>query len=270
MLLIPLPAVKSGAMKVFDIIIDVSKSGFEDSELEHHLWDLLSFLYDTRQIVNDEYQFVRSGDSVRVSVACPEPSALMMTPPTRFIADKWAAIEALTQAKIEITQIGTDPNQAGYVIPQNPSFYILRQGWFSPLLCGDTGKPIPLYRIPPTNPDGDCYDNLRFWEKAYHRLYGLWIGSGVGERFALGQMQDHQSALSQQGRALCERIEALTGTPTYYHLFNYRGWSEKQDQARLCPVTGKLWRIEGSSTADFIAFKSDEARLVSELSFNCR
>ena len=77
MLRIPLPAVKSAAMKVFDIIIDVSKSGFEDSELEHHLWDLLSFLYDTRQIASDDYQFVRSGDSVRVSVACPEPGALM-------------------------------------------------------------------------------------------------------------------------------------------------------------------------------------------------
>ena len=35
-----------------------------------------------------------------------------------------------------------------------------------------------------------------------------------------------------------------------------------------CPITGNDWYIKGATASDFIAFKCDESRLVSELSTN--
>ena len=136
-----------------------------------------------------------------------------------------------------------------------------------PLICGDTHTEIPLYKIPKTDHNGDDYDNLFFWNKNYNRLHGLWFGSEY-EAFAEEQMQDPYSSISKAGRALCTLIEKLTGVPTYYFLHNYRPWSKEKDKQRKCPITGNDWRIEGKTSSDYIAFKCDESRLVSELSTN--
>jgi len=65
-------------------------------------------------------------------------------------------------------------------------------------------------------------------------------------------------------------LPELTGVPTYYFLFNYRTWTTKEDRERKCPITGNDWLIEGKTDDDFIAFKCDESRLVSELSTNTK
>jgi predicted nucleic acid-binding Zn ribbon protein len=131
-------------------------------------------------------------------------------------------------------------------------------------------KPIPLYHIPPTHHDSKCYDNLKSWERNYQRLYGLWLNGEVCEQFALRQLQDPRSKLSQMGREMCQRIEDLTGKPTYYFLLNYRRWTKAKDNTRKCPLTGKDWLLESKTSSDPIAFKCEESRLVSELSANCR
>lgn len=134
------------------------------------------------------------------------------------------------------------------------------------MLCGDTGTAIPLYRIPYTY-QGDCYDNVYFWWLQMKRLSGLWFGCYYDE-FTEAQMSDVDSIINKKGRELCTLIESLTGVPTYYFLFNNRTWTTQEDLARKCPVTGRDWRIEGKTTGE-IAFKCDESRLVSELSFSC-
>ena len=136
-----------------------------------------------------------------------------------------------------------------------------------PLICGDTHTEIPLYKIPRTDHDGDDYDNLFFWNKNYDRLYGLWLSSKY-EVFAEEQMQDAYSSISKAGRKLATLVEKLTGVPTYYFLLNYRSWSEEKDKERKCPITGNDWLIKGAKIHDYIAFKCDESRLVSELSAN--
>jgi predicted nucleic acid-binding Zn ribbon protein len=256
-------------MQVLSLEIDVAQSGFDGTPVEDRFWCLLGMLYDTRQIIADTHCIVRNSDRISVQVTVPEPDALTRET-TDYVRQAWRDLETLTGKPIALVLVGTVIADDAVAPHAASPFYILRYGWWSPLICGATHKPIPLYRIPPTNPDGLCYDNMRFWENTYKRLYGLWLGSGVGEQFALKQMQAHDSQLSAQGRALCRRIEDLTGIPTYYFLFNYRGWSTAHDHARLCPETGNEWRIEGATASDFIAFKSDTARLVSELSTNCR
>jgi predicted nucleic acid-binding Zn ribbon protein len=255
-------------MKVFDIFLDTLHCGYENTDIEHGLWTFLAFLRQTNQIINDDYVFTRIGSSVRVSVVCPEPDSLTRQNTIAYVNDAKQALETMTHSALRYAEAGVEPQYANYRVPENSSHYILRQGGFSPLLCGDTCKPIPLYRIPPTHHDAKCYDNLRGWERNYQHLYGLWLKGDVCEAFALKQLQDHQSALSVLGRDLCRHIEDLTGKPTYYFLFNYRGWSKAKDRARKCPVTGNDWLIEGKTASDAIAFKCDASRLVSELSAN--
>jgi predicted nucleic acid-binding Zn ribbon protein len=256
-------------MKVVALEIDISNSGFTDTEVEGKLWHLLGLLHDTRQIVESNPVLVQCGSRILVQVTIPEADSLTRKT-TGYVQAVWQDIERLTGEKISIRDVGERVDSETSLAPQTSSFYVLIFRSYTPLLCGDSGAPIPLYRIPPTDDDGRAYDSIRFWENCYERLHGLWLGSGVGEAYALRQMQDHNSELSRQGRQLCARIEELTGTPTYYHLFNYRSWSRKADRARLCPETGMPWFVEGASESDLVAFKSDKARLVSELSTNCR
>jgi predicted nucleic acid-binding Zn ribbon protein len=256
-------------MKVFDIVLDLSKSGYADSDIEDKLWTLLCALTRTGQIINDNYIFIHKGDRMRVSVVCPEPDSLSIDQPIDYVSQAWQKLAAATGAEVRYEEIGVEPQFANYQVPQHSSFYILRYGAFSPVVCGDTFKPIPLYKIPPTHPDGKCYDNLRSWERNYRQIYGLWINGEICEDFFQQQMQDPTSELSAIGRNLCQIIERLTGQPTYYFLLNYRDWSVAEDLARLCPLTGREWLLAGKSADDAIAFKCDESRLVSELSHNC-
>lgn len=156
-----------------------------------------------------------------------------------------------------------------YVPVENPTFYILYFKDWSPLISGPDEEPVPLYKIPYTA-HGNTYDDIYFWDNNYNRVYYLWIGSAVGERWALKQLQNHDSELNTQGRDCCEIIEKLTDIPTYYFLMNYRAWSHKQDRERKCPNCGGDWLIEGKTDRDFYAFKCDRCRLLSELSPNVR
>jgi predicted nucleic acid-binding Zn ribbon protein len=258
-------------MKVFDIIVDTSFSGYENTDVEHSLWAFLIFLHQTNQIINsDDYIFNRDKHSISVRVVCPEPNSLLLENTIAYVKDAKHKLETITQHPLRYQEVGAEPQYINYRVPENSSCYILRYGGFSPLLCGDTFKPIPLYRIPATHHDNKCYDNLCSWERNYKHLYGLWLSGSVCEAFAQKQLQDHHSKLSILGRELCQRIEDLTGKSTYYFLFNYRAWSKAQDLARKCPATGSKWLISGKTASDPIAFKCDTSRLVSELSANCR
>jgi len=255
-------------MFTYEIVIDFSEQGY-DEDIEQDAYGFLSNFYDSRQIISDCYQFIKSGNKLKIPVACPEIDSLDRKNCSEYATRYMDRLEDRLKRKMEFVQTGTEVQYEGYVVPVQSSYYILYHGKFSPLLCGDTFQPVPLYKIPYTYRDHKCYNDIRTWNWNYESLYGLWVSGTVGERFALNQMQVVRSSLSIEGRTICAKIERLTGVPTYYFLFNYRAWGSKRDFARRCPVTGKSWLIEGATFNHFIAFKSDEARLVSELSSNC-
>lgn len=64
---------------------------------------------------------------------------------------------------------------------RNLEFYMLRWGWSSPLLDGVTLQGIPLYKIPYTQPDHPCYDNVWSWYRQAEALYRLWLGSQISK-----------------------------------------------------------------------------------------
>ena len=235
----------------------------------HRMYDYVYFLERAGQIVKTKHHhIIVNKNTLQVTVLCPETDSLSLKYCSDYNLKLIEKIQQNAGAKLSAQFIGRDADNPNYKVPQNSSYFILRTGWESPLLCGDTHRPIPLYKIPCTDHKGVDYDNIFFWNQDYERLYGLWQGSSEYESYAQAQLQDPNSAINKRGREIAATIEKLTGIACYYFLFNYRSINQKADKQRKCPITGNDWYIKDKSSSDFIAFKCYESRLVSELTAN--
>jgi predicted nucleic acid-binding Zn ribbon protein len=150
---------------------------------------------------------------------------------------------------------------------RSSSFYLFTHAFddASPVCCGDSGEPIPVYLLP--IPDQDRRD-IYSWAGSYKHLDNIWLHSGALEIPAYKQLADPESELSVTGRELCARIEKATEKPTFYYLMRY--WGRNDGEAtRPCPLCGGEWRIsdQNADTAPFhkFPFKCDGCRLVSRI-----
>jgi predicted nucleic acid-binding Zn ribbon protein len=251
-------------MFTFDLIVNLTKLSFDD--IQYEVENLLIYLGCNSQIIKQNHQYILEDNQLRMPVICPEVNSLAIRYSHRFTLHCLEQLQIKTQTPLDIRPTGRAADRLAYQVPVDSSSYIIYGNGFSPVLCGDTYQPIPLYLFPPLNPETNSYQDLNRWHYAYQSLVDLWSVYDYGERFALRQLQQVGSPFVQQGRSLCQRIEQLTGKPTYYFLDNRRNRSETQDRAHKCPLTGKEWLIKGSTFNDFIGFKCEESRLVSELS----
>lgn len=252
-------------MKTFDIVLTNHNPKYKDFIQDSYSY--VYFLQRTGQILERVQYISKQENKLTIAVVCPEEKALAIKNCSSYAVAVLQKIEKNSKSKIKYIPTGIEPDFKDVAIPNKSSYYILRYGWSSPLICGDTFREIPLYKIPYTDTDKKGYDNINFWNKDYRSIYGLWI-SGTYENFALEELQNVHSKINKKGRELTQIIEKLTGIPTYYFLFNYRDWSKKEDLERKCPLTKKTWYINRKTSDDFIAFKCTSSRLVSELSTN--
>lgn len=177
-------------------------------------------------------------------------------------------IEDLCKAKIEIKVIGKTYDS--YKSPckcKRSDFYTLITNYVtikSPITCGTCNKPVPLYRLPKYDDHG--YMPILRWETNYVSCDSLQMNCEVGERWALNQMQEVKSTLTKQGLKICQKIESITDTPTYYFLYNYK---KNQDEAlsTVCPNCKGNWRLK-DKLHDLYDYKCDDCRLLSTVSFN--
>jgi predicted nucleic acid-binding Zn ribbon protein len=136
--------------------------------------------------------------------------------------------------------------------------------WCSPLCRGDGKRPLPFFALPVSD---HIKENLYCWQRSYRSLDGIWLESGPLELRAYRQLADPRSALSEEGRTLCQEIERATGVPTFYYLMRYWGRS-KGEETRPCPGCGNDWSTSESEFAgEFhrFHFKRDACRLVSHV-----
>jgi predicted nucleic acid-binding Zn ribbon protein len=252
------------AMFTFDLVIHLANLSFED--IRYASENLLSYLRANNQIINEDDQFILENNQLRMPVTCPQPNSLDASYGHKFVLPCLEQVQILTQRPLEIRPTGRAADRLTYQVPVGSTSYILFGRGFSPVICGDSFQEVPLYLLPALNPEANSYQDLNLWHYAYQALDQLWLVSGYGERYALQQLQQVGSPFSEQGRSLCQRLEHLTGVPTYYFLSNRRNWSETQDRAQSCPLTGKAWLLEDSTFNDMIGFRCEESRLVSQLS----
>lgn len=135
----------------------------------------------------------------------------------------------------------------------------------SPIDCGNCGRPVPVYQLKELT-DEERYD-LKSWEIDYISCDNLNIGCTVGEKWAIKQMSDPSSQLSQSGLGICSRITKITGIPVYYYLLNYRNISAAKDKLRMCPSCNREWLLK-EKWLELYDFKCDYCKLVSTLTSN--
>ena len=128
---------------------------------------------------------------------------------------------------------------------RSTSFYLFTHAFddgMSPVRCGDTGDPIPLYLLPITQ---QLRHDLFSWSCEYKSHDRIYLNSGMLEIPAYKQLADPTSDLSVIGRELCADIECATETPTFY--FVHRYWGRKVGEAvRACPDCGGKWHSSDS------------------------
>ncbi|MEN7551502.1 DUF2310 family Zn-ribbon-containing protein [Rapidithrix thailandica] len=225
-------------------------------------------LNDSKQIINEEWQYEPVEGGVSLNLFCPEKDSYLAKNSTVYGKNWQKRMEEEFGCQFNFQYLGLAPEREKTSLPKNAKFFLLKTTRLSPLIDGESFLPIPLYKIPFTYHDGESHNDINFWENNYIRIEGLWMNGSVGERWAQNQLQNHDSELNKQGIESCRKIEEVTGIPTYYFLFNYRAWGHKKDKARKCPNCGGDWLIEGKTFNNFYAFKCDPCRLLSELSSN--
>lgn len=175
-------------------------------------------------------------------------------------------IENLCNSKILISNKGKSyDSYKSPCVCEKSEYYILITNYItieSPITCGTCNKSVPLYRLPKY--DGHDYGPILSWESNYVSCDTLQMNCEVGERWALNQMENVKSTLTKQGLKICQTLETLTHTPTYYYLHNYRN---NNSAMKVCPNCNNKWLLK-DRLHNLYDFKCDKCRLVSTISMN--
>lgn len=228
---------------------------------------LFGSLRQNGQIIGREFPIAENADSLRAFIMIPEPEALEAVHNNKYVTKGYAVLREAAQVTPTWSIIGQDPSSAESDDCERRASFILFTDYAtleSPLLCGDCFVPLPIYSIPPTYDNSGYYD-IMCWQTDYQACDRLQMNCRTGERFATRQMSDPNSSLSREGRDICARIEASTGTPTYYYLYRYlKATTRAKEEARRCPSCGGGWRLDERQYR--IDFRCEPCRLVSSMS----
>lgn len=229
--------------------------------------DLLTIaLRNSGQLLDYDPILIEQTSTLEAFVRLPKPDALDHANCGEYVRKRLGRLNSggIKSPVVEI--LGCDlsnPRSDFCYCGKSPSYILMVTMYAeSPIRCGGCFNDVPAYEIPPTS-KGRYYDNLQFWEHDYRRCDGLFMGGSTGERFSYREMSGHDSSLGIRGRDVCERIESLTGVPTYYFLMRHQGTPGKKERERKCPACGGDWRLE-QPWHEIIAFRCDSCRLVSE------
>jgi len=225
----------------------------DDDVLEPISW-YLSYLYKNGQIL-EGYQLVERKEGLWVLVSAPDDEALKAENNSSYANQYLRAVQEHFDVSLE--PLGKIMSQDEACICKEPSWYILYTDWTrpeSPVVCGDCGKAVPLYRLPYIM-SSDEHGGILGWQEAYRSTDILWIYC-LADRFTFRQMHNPSSRLSKDGISICTALEEKLGKPVYYYLFNWHRTN------RMCPVCGRDWKIDGEKT--FVDFRCEKCRLVAD------
>jgi len=218
------------------------------------IWDYLGCLYKNGQIL-ENYELVDSNDCLWALVTLPDDEALKPENNNIYANKYFIAVEEYFDITSEL--LGRNMNQDESCSCAEPSWYMLYTDWTlleSPVVCGDCGKAVPLYRLPHIL-DTDEHNGVLGWQGAYKSTDILWT-YGLSDRFTFRQMHDPKSRLSEDGVSICKAFEEKLGKPFFYYLFNMHRTS------KTCPICGSDWKIHAEKT--FVDYKCEKCRLVAD------
>ncbi|AGH81847.1 hypothetical protein PCNPT3_09545 [Psychromonas sp. CNPT3] len=221
------------------------------------------------QILGREFPIAMQQAVFSTRLVCPEKNSLASCFNSPQVEK---ALTQLTEAGLlapKIKNVAEDLNSLACAPSTKPSWQLLYTTFLdtcSPLRCGDTLNPIPLYRAPEPIGNGDRKAVLK-WQEEWVSCDELQMNGSAVSALLLKEIGDIDSRLCSIGRRLTQRIEKITSIPTYYYLYRVAGISLEDEQARKCPGCGQSWRL-AEPLFDIFDFKCDNCQLVSNLSWD--
>jgi predicted nucleic acid-binding Zn ribbon protein len=221
------------------------------------------------QILGREFPIAMFEGWFVASLVCPEEDSLneiFNSPQVK------QALQGLTKAGLlspKIKNIAEDLNSMCCAEKFQPSWQLLYTTFLdtcSPLRCGESLAPIPLYRTPEAISNGDRKAVLK-WQEEWINCDELQMNGSAASSVALKEIGEIGSKLFYHGTNLCERIEEITKVPTYYYLYRVAGNSLIAEQERKCPGCGGDWKL-AAPLFDIFDFKCERCKLLSNISWD--
>ena len=238
----------------------------EDLEALEIFGRILNDLRQNGQIASSEFPYFNEGDYVCCMVSVFDEHAFH---PAHFNLYLKSYIEPLPQDWVKFEIVGRD--EAGCMVGSlaaEDALVLYTQAYYveSPIRGLNSFQPIPLYQLPKTDERNQSYLNLIQWQSDYQACDKLQFNCTVGEWFALSQMAELDSELTQAGLAICHALQERIGKPVYYFLFHYYSHDFDHEEQRRCPACGGEWKLEQTLHQRF-DFQCHHCRLLSNLAY---
>jgi predicted nucleic acid-binding Zn ribbon protein len=247
-------------MHLVEIRTNVKK--LSDGEKQFDIFDhMLSAQRWNGQILGREIFIIRRPKVLASHVLIPELDALDSKNNSSWVDEIIGEFKQIGLGLPKVQLLGEGEDTACNC--KKPNEYVLFAHYTymgSPLRCLTCFGGVPLYRIPPT--EGGEYVDIIRWAGNYTSCHRLYMNDVVGERFAINQMSDLSSSLTQTGLDTCKRIQKLTGRRTYYFLRKFRGKNMASEMARRCPSCDSEWKLK--KRLHYFDFKCSRCNLVSQ------
>lgn len=189
------------------------------------------------QILRRHKSYTSIGDEFQLRVVAPEKTTFNPDNENINVTNARERFEAAYGEKVVWSCIGENKNVTGSCECKKSDYYILKgnmKDTVSPVLCGNCGMSVPLYRLPRNYSREEYYDILE-WQRAYNDLNDL-FKQGLDERYAYEMLNKANSSLNVEGRRIAKALKEKTGVPVYYHMFKYYGKNKSE-----CPICGETW-----------------------------
>jgi predicted nucleic acid-binding Zn ribbon protein len=213
----------------------------DETEVWHAFNQLLGFLRHNGQLIGREVQPYVLDRRMSATVFTCTPYALDERFHNAYVRSGIESLETLCGARLQMKYVGASEGESYCECAIRPYFLMTGFHSFSPILCGGCGHEVPLFVLPKLHDLG--YWTLIGWDNNYRACRILDVNCTVGERWAIRQQCDHDSALSRQGRAVAAQLAELTSTPVYYYLPSFIRRRGRSGARRPCPSCGGAWRL---------------------------
>ncbi|EOD81087.1 Nucleic-acid-binding protein [Grimontia indica] len=253
-------------------VVELTFECFDDttiSAVDRAVNGLMDALRYNGQVLGREFPMVLGDGQFHVRAVCPEKDSLNPKNNSPQVKQKLNQLADASLLSPKVKVLGRDINSEESAPEIERSWQVMYTTYVhtcSPLRCGETLLPIPLYHIPATF-NGDHKAEVK-WQTEWQACDEIQMaGAFKAEHAALAEIQDVESLLFRKGWDIRGRIEYLTKVPTYYYQYRVGGKDAESELTRKCPKCGGDWLLE-SPLHDVFHFKCDDCRLVSNLSWD--
>ena len=241
-----------------------------NDETDFAVESILPSLCKNGQIFS-EYVIAKKNLGYDVFVTLPEKTSLKKVNNNKWVNQEYERLVKAGLEKPKVKIICEIDSSRGVCCCSQPQTYILFTHFLdtvTPIMCGDCWLIVPLYRILPIPEDSENSELLT-WQADYKACDTLQMHCRTGERFAIAQMEKHESSLSKRGRKICSKIEEYLGKPVYYYLdhISYKNLEAERD--RKCPSCSSEWKLAKPLHSIF-DYRCVDCRLLSNISWEIR